>query len=214
MTDLSTLYVPVGLAIGLAAAAPVGPVNLLVIQRALAGQRRAALTIGAGATLADTLFALAAAFGLGAIGIALDRHDMVLRLAGGLVMIGFAVIVWRSAPHLTDAAAAPPSRRRLLAMGLTMALTNPANLLFFITSFSAIGVAGLGHDTPGHRANSLLVAASVAAGAMLWWLFVTSLASRLRERLSDQILILLNHGTAVVLALFGIAALVAGALSG
>lgn len=213
MIDYATLYIPVGLAIGLGAAAPVGPVNLLVIQQALVGRRRAALVIGAGAACADLLFALVAAFGLGAVGIAIDRHDTALRIVGGLVLMGFAGFVWRSAPHL--ASEAPPMHRsRLLAMGLTMALTNPANLLFFLTSFSAIGIADLGHDTAAHRGNSILVALSVGAGAMLWWLFVTTLATRLKGRLSDAALARLNHATALVLGLFGLAALTAGVLAG
>ncbi|KPF61855.1 hypothetical protein IP88_15375 [alpha proteobacterium AAP81b] len=210
--ELATMYIPAGIAIGLGGAAPVGPINLVVIQRALAGRRTAAVTIGIGAALADMAFALAAAFGLGAIGIALDRHDTALRLAGGLLLIGFAVYVWRSAPHI-EASAPPVSRRRLLAMGLTMALTNPANLLFFVGSLSAVGLAGLGHDSDQARANSLLVGASVFVGAMAWWLFVTTLASRLRGRLSDARLAQLNHGTAIALAVFGVGAIVAGVMS-
>lgn len=208
MVSLATLYIPAGIAIGLGAAAPVGPVNLLVIQRALAGQRKAAVAIGIGAALADMGFALAAAFGLGAIGTLLDRHDLVIRIVGGLLMIGFAVVVWRSAPHLAEDAT-PAPRSRLLAIGASMAATNPASLLFFVGSFSAIGFLGLGHDSPQHRVNSILVALSVFAGAMAWWVFVTTLATRFRGRLSDRLLRLLNHGTAVALGLFGSGAVVA-----
>ncbi len=208
MVSLATLYIPAGLVIGLGAAAPVGPVNLMVIQQALAGHRVAAITIGAGAAIADTLFALAAAFGLGTLGVLLDRHDTIIRVVGGVVMLAFAAVVWRSAPRL-GGSAVPVSRPRSLALGLGMAVTNPASLLFFVGSFSAIGFLGLGTDTPQHRVNSILVAASVFAGAMAWWAFVSALATRFRASLSDHLLVLLNHGTAIALALFGSVALLA-----
>jgi putative LysE/RhtB family amino acid efflux pump len=208
MVSLATLYIPAGLVIGLGAAAPVGPVNLLVIRQALSGQRAAAITIGAGAALADMTFALAAAFGLGALGTLFDRHDSLIRIVGGAVMLAFAVIVWRSAPRL-GGAVAPVPRSRLLAMGLSMAVTNPASLLFFVGSFSAIGFLGLGHDTSQHRVNSVLVALSVFAGSMAWWAFVSALAMRFRDRLSNGLLVLLNHGTAVALGLFGVGAVLA-----
>jgi len=212
MTSLATLYIPAGIAIGLGAAAPVGPVNLLVIQRTLAGRRREGLLIGTGAALGDAAFAALAAFGLGALVTLLDRHDTILRLTGGLVLIGFAVLIWRQAPHLGDAGP-PATRARLVAMGASMAVTNPANLLFFIGSFGAIGVTGLGHDSEQHRLNSVLVALSVLVGAMAWWLFVTALATRFRGQLSDRLLRLINHGTAVALGLFGAGALVAAGYS-
>lgn len=209
MFDLATAYLPAGLAIGLGAAAPVGPVNILVIQRALAGQSGAGRLLGFGAALGDALFAIIAAFGLGAIGALLATYAAALRVIGGLVMIAFAVVVWRSAPHVE---AAPGADRgpRLVALGFSVAATNPASLLFFIGSFSAIGFLGLGQDSEAHRLNSALLVLGVFAGAMLWWVGVSEVAARLRGRISDAHLRLLNHGTAIALAVFGVGAAALG----
>ena len=67
MSGLSTLYFPAGALIGLASAAPVGPVNLLVIQRTLTAHTAGALLLGAAGATGDALFAAAAAFGVGAV---------------------------------------------------------------------------------------------------------------------------------------------------
>ena len=204
----ATWYLPMGMLIGLASAAPVGPVNLLVIQRALSRSTASALTVGLGGALGDGLFAIVAAFGLGAVTGMLDAHDTVLRIVGGLVMLGFSIVVWRAAPRLGGASVT--SGRRVALLAFTMTLTNPATLLFFFGSFGAIGFVGIGHDTAPHRINAALIVTGVLAGSMLWWLFVTTLARRLRDRIADRHLIILNHATAVALALFGVAAIVAG----
>ena len=201
-------YLPLGVLIGLASAAPVGPVNVLVIQRALSRSGPSALVIGLGGALGDCVFAIVAAFGLGAVTGLLDAHDTALRIVGGLVMLGFAVIVWRAAPRLDTGT--PSSGKRLALLAFTMTITNPATLLFFFGSFGAIGFTAIGHDTGLHRFNASLVVAGVLAGSMLWWLFVTALARRLRDRIADRHLVTLNHATAVILALFGAAAILAG----
>lgn len=212
LPPLASLHFPVGVIIGIAAAAPVGPVNLLVLQRALGTRRASALLVGLGAALGDALFAAVAAFGLGALVLAMEEHVGLLRVAGGLIMFGFAVVLWRAAPHLVAATRQPPALRDA-AVALTMTVTNPATLVYFIGSFGAVAFAAMGHDTPRHLINAGLVVAGVFTGSMLWWLVVVMLANALRGRMDDRLLVVLNHATAVVLAVFGLAAITAGFLA-
>ncbi len=210
MNALATHYFPAGIAIGLGAAAPIGPINLLVLERALRGQRLAALMLGLGAALGDGSFAVVAGFGIAAISALVREYDTAIRIIGGLVMLGFALIVWRSAPVQVEKDQ-PRGRERLALMSFSMTVTNPATLFFFIGSFSAIGFMGLGHDTAAHRFNAGMLVGGAFLGSMLWWLLLTGVASHWHGRVSDAHLRLLNHGTAVVLALFGIGAALLGA---
>ena len=212
MIDLSTLYFPAGIAIGIGAAAPIGPVNLLVIERTLTRHAGSALVLGFGGALGDSLFAIVAAFGLGAVSGLLHDHHAIIRLIGGIIMLGFAAVIWRSDPHLKDEGEPVPALRvALLTFGMT--ITNPATLLFFVGGFGAFGFVGIGHDTPDHRLHAAMVVAGVLTGSMLWWLFVTAVAKRLRGRVTDRHLVLLNHVTAGGLAVFGIGAIAAGMMS-
>ena len=154
--------------------------------------------------------AAAAAFGVTAVANLLADHALVLRLGGGLIMLAFAVVIWRSAPTLHDRDADQTSVLRMAAAVLTLTLTNPATILFFVGAFSAVGFTGIGHDSPEHLVNAGEVVAGAFAGSMLWWLIVTGIARRLRERITDQHLTLLNHGTAVLLGAFAVAAVVSG----
>ena len=212
LPPLATLHFPVGVIIGIAAAAPVGPVNLLVLQRAIGARRGAALLVGLGAALGDALFAAAAAFGLGALVLAMEEYVGAVRITGGLIMLAFALLLWRAAPHLVADARQPPALRTA-AVAFTMTVTNPATLVFFVGSFGAVAFTAMGHDTPRHLLNAGLVVAGVFAGSMLWWLVVVLLAGYLRGRMDDRLLSVLNHFTAIVLVLFGLAAIIAGALA-
>lgn len=206
---LDILYFPAGLAIGLGAAAPVGPVNLLVIQRTLCRHLGSGLWLGLAAAFGDALFALVAAFGLGAVESFVHAHAAPIRIAGGLVMLGFAVFTWRSAPHLNGRDKALPGWRAG-ALCLSMTLTNPATLLFFLGAFGAVAFVDIGHGSMSALGHATQVVAGVFCGSMLWWLVVTSVAARLRRRIGDPVLVAINHGTAVALALFGAAAIGTG----
>lgn len=208
MSALATLYFPVGALIGLASAAPVGPVNLLVIQRTLTAHTAGALLLGAGGALGDSLFAAAAAFGVSAVTRLLADHALVIRLGGGLIMLAFAVVIWRATPTLRDEDQS--SALRMALATLTLTLTNPATILFFIGAFGAVGFTGIGHDTPEHLVNAAMVVAGTFTGSMLWWLAVSGVARRLRGRITDGHLVKLNKGTAIALGLFAVAAVVTG----
>ncbi len=210
MVSLATLYFPAGVLLGLGSAAPVGPINLLVIQRTLNDSRSPALLLGLGAALGDVLFATIAGFGLGAIGSLVRDHDSLIRIIGGLFMLGFAVLVWRAAPHLEDEPIGG-NGARLVLLGLSMAATNPASLLFFIGSFGAIGFTAIGHDSGIDLFHAAMLVAGVFIGSMTWWVVISGIARRLRGRVSDDHLRLLNHGTAAALALFGLVATITGA---
>ena len=84
--------------VGLAIAAPVGPIGLLVIQRTLRHGRAAGLATGLGAAAADALYGALGAFGVTALIDALQAARVPLALAGGGFLLWLAWRTWRSAP--------------------------------------------------------------------------------------------------------------------
>ncbi len=209
MSGLATLYFPAGVLIGMASAAPVGPVNLLVIQRTLTAHTASALLLGAAGAAGDAVFAAAAAFGMTAVAHVLDDYALVLRFGGGVIMLAFAIFIWRSTPRLRGDGD-PASIIRMTLAVLTLTLTNPATILFFVAAFGAVGFTGIGHHSAEALFHAGLVVAGTFTGSMLWWLIVAGIARRLRGRITDNHLRLLNRGTAVALGLFAIAAVVSG----
>lgn len=89
-----------GMIIGLVTSAPIGPVNVLAIRRAVHYGFLPGLIAGFGAVLADGVFATAAAFGVTAISEFVERHEFYIQTIGGLLLIIFGIVVFRSHPHL------------------------------------------------------------------------------------------------------------------
>src|SRR5262245_2573664 len=87
-----------GVVLGFSIAAPVGPIGLLVIRRALAEGRGAGLATGLGAATADAVFGAIAGFGLTAVTGALAGGSFWLRLAGGLFLCVLGLRTMRSRP--------------------------------------------------------------------------------------------------------------------
>ena len=79
-----------GGAIGLAVAAPVGPVGLLCIRRTLSGGAAVGFASGLGAAAADAAYATMAALGTGAAMRFLDDHAAEIGIASGTLLLVLA----------------------------------------------------------------------------------------------------------------------------
>lgn len=92
MTDSLDLFWRT-LVIGVAVAAPVGAMAVLIVQRTLARGWGAGIVTGGGIATADALYAGAAAFGVAAVSQSLVALQTPLRIAGGL---GLLWLGWRA----------------------------------------------------------------------------------------------------------------------
>jgi threonine/homoserine/homoserine lactone efflux protein len=79
------------LSIGLAVAAPVGPMSLLCIHRTLDHGQGAGLIFGAGVAAADLTYAAIAAFGVTAVSSVLLAGTFWINRFSGTVLVAFAV---------------------------------------------------------------------------------------------------------------------------
>jgi len=196
--------VATGMAIGVAVAAPIGPVNLIVIRRTLRHGRLNGLVTGAGAAMGDGVFAGLAAFSLTAAIDFLLSYELWLQAIGGLFLIILGLRTLLSHPHLADAdadkAAGVPAHVFLTTFALT--ITNPATMLGFIAIFS--GVAGLRSAGQGYGHAATLTGA-VIIGSMLWWFGLSQFVSLFRQRMSDHMLEVINRISGGLIIMFGIA---------
>jgi len=186
------------LLIGLSIAAPVGPIGLLTIQRTLQLGPAAGLATGLGAALADAMYGAVGAFGVTALIDALTAARLPLALGGGLFLLWMA---WRiaRAPVAEHAAAAPGGSDLLRCFAGTFVLTlsNPATIISFIAVFGALA---------GRSAVSSpwTMIAGVLVGSALWWLLLSALVGRLRERFDALWRRRVNLVSAAVLAAFAL----------
>mgnify|MGYP002639370973 CR=1 FL=1 len=74
-----------GIGVGLAVAAPVGPIGILCIRRTLTEGRAQGLATGFGAASADSVYGVVAATGLAVSGVLVSHAD-ILRVGGGALI--------------------------------------------------------------------------------------------------------------------------------
>lgn len=182
--DLIWLFVT-GLGIGLAIAAPIGPMGALCIQRTLARGFAAGFAGGLGTALADACFAAAAALGFAAFSGFVALISLPLGLLGGAFLIYLAWTGWpRGAvgfePRPAAETPAVPEVRglwRFTATTFALTITNPPSILLFAAIFASLGLklAGL--------APALVLVAGVFWGSLGWWAFLAGLVAALHHRL-------------------------------
>jgi threonine/homoserine/homoserine lactone efflux protein len=199
-----------GLGIGVLMAAPIGPVNVLVIQRAVSRGFWGGLAAGLGAVLGDGVLAAIAAFSVAAISDVMVAYGELIQLIGGVLLIGFGIALLLCRPVLLT-----PAHERshllehtgIIPQTFVLTVTNPGAILGM-----AAMIGGLGSLIGGLNTNleALILVASVMGGSLLWWLGLSELIATIRHRLTEGRLNAINRIAGVVLTAFGAALIVEG----
>lgn len=190
-----------GIAVGLAIAAPVGPVAVLCIRRTLLQGPPAGFASGFGAVTADVIFAGIATFGVAALSDVLLRHEIALRIVGGCFLVVLGTRTFFNAPQ----PAGRPLAGRLIksyASAFLLTITNPITIFAFTAIFAGFGIVGRNMSRPASW--SLIL--GVAIGATLWWSGLTLAAGFLRERVAVDRLTWLNRLSGGLILFFAAAA--------
>lgn len=199
------LIIPVGIIIGILVAAPVGPVNVLCIQRAIERGFWGGVAAGLGAVLGDGLIALFAALGVGAVSGAISDYRYTIQLVGGLALVGFGLKLFYTAPRI-EALKANHGRDETLAdfvwdipQTFFLTITNPGAVLGL---FAIFGVVSSYVQVSG-RLDALTLVAATMGGSLLWWISLSRLIDWFRHFLDERRLKMINQVGGALLALFG-----------
>ncbi|MDO8289903.1 MAG: LysE family transporter [Parvibaculum sp.] len=194
-----------GIAIGLAVAAPIGPVNLVVIKRTLRFGKLNGLIAGTGAAIGDGLFAAMAAFSMTAAIDFFLKYELWLQGIGGvfLLFLGYRTLI--AHPHLdaVEGENLSGAVARVFLATFALTITNPATMLGFIAIFG--GVASI--STGQGASHALTLTAAVVAGSMLWWVGLSQFVNLFRQRMSDHLLEIINRVSGGLIIAFGAAVL-------
>jgi threonine/homoserine/homoserine lactone efflux protein len=186
-----------GFLIGISIAAPVGPIGLLTIRRTLAFGRIAGFASGLGAATADAVFGGIAAFGITAISSVLIGAKVYLGVIGGLflVFLGWQTFVSKPAEQAAESRAS--SLGVIYASTFLLVLTNPISILYFTAIISSVGAAG-------NLLSASAMVFGVFMGSVMWWFFLSFIASLLKTRINPRNLKFVNRVSGFVIAAFGV----------
>lgn len=187
--------------IGIAIAAPLGPINVLCVQRTLTSGRKVGFLSGFGAATADGLYGAVAAFGITLISSFLIDNQRLFHLIGGLFLfyLGIKVIIGRTMRVKEETEKIGYFSAYVSAFFLN--LISPVTILSFAAVIAGLGVASLAH---GKLVNSLLIVFGIFTGSMIWAAFMSLSAHFLGSRLGDRRVQWLNIIAGTLLIVFGI----------
>jgi threonine/homoserine/homoserine lactone efflux protein len=199
------LIIPIGLFAGILIAAPVGPVNVLCIQRAIERGFWGGIAASIGSVTGDGLIALCAGLGVGTVSGAVQTHRGIIQFCGGLALILFGLKLFLSHPRLQaphDAAASTGLKDFVWDIPQTFLLTvtNPGAVLGLFAVFGGISTFVEVQST----IDVLLLVAAIVSGSMLWWITLSHLIGRYRHQIDARRLDVINRIAGLLLVGFGV----------
>ena len=207
MTDFYLLLS--GVIMGLIAAVPIGPVNLICIRRTFAFGPLNGFASGLGAAVGDGIFAAIMGFGLTWIAQLIEGYAAIIELIGGALMVwmGWKTFASPPVPRVVDDSEKTEGTNLLKAMASTFALTitNPVTLLSFGVMFAGLG--GLAGGA-GDFNDASFVVAGVVGGSAGWWLVLTTVIGLFHARIDEKAMRLINRACGILVVGCGLAVLI------
>jgi threonine/homoserine/homoserine lactone efflux protein len=208
MSTASLFFTAAG--VGLAIAAPVGPMGMLCIRRTLTGGPRAGLAIGFGIASGDAAYGLIAALGLVGISQFMLAYDRPLHLIAGLFLLYLGVRTLLQKPAADPASGNGDGSGKLAQVGragalrayassLLLTLTNPQTIIMFAALFTTL--APRGAFSP---AIALTTVGGVFCGSIAWWCFLVTVVSLARHAIGQRLRVAIDRIVGITLAAFGV----------
>jgi threonine/homoserine/homoserine lactone efflux protein len=192
-----------GMVVGVAVAAPVGPVGVLCIHRSLTAGWNAGIILGLGAATADALFAGIAAFSVAAVSGFFTDHQAWLQIIGGIVLLAFGAHALRRPP---GGKAQPNTIQTVVGnftTTLVLTLTNPLTLFAFTGMFALFGLT----EVYSRFGDAASLVAGIFLGSMLWWIFLSSSTLFMKSRVNALPMKWIHRVVGIVLIACGLFAL-------
>ena len=196
-----------GILIGIIVSAPMGPVGVLTIQRTLNKGRWYGMITGCGAALSDIIYALITGLGMSFVMdlITSPQNKFVLQLSGSILLLVFGIYCFRADPtkkiHHSG-----KKKGTLIQNGITgflVTFSNPLVIFLFMACFAQF--AFIIPDRPVEMTFGYIC---IVVGALLWWYGLTWLIDMLREKFSNNGIIIINRVIGSIVTIFSIIMLI------
>jgi len=185
-----------GLLLGLAIAAPVGPIGVLCIRRSLTHGFTAGFAGGLGTALADAFYAALAAFGFAVLLADWIEANNWVRQFGAMMLLFLAWQAWNTPTDVEEAQIDTRTLAATFAATFMLTLTNPMTIVSFLTIFTGFGIERAGED------EIIALVLGVFLGSLGWWILLAGAVSQFRARIDAKTTQLINRGAAALLAIF------------
>jgi len=195
---------PAAILIGITIAAPVGPITVLYVRRALSNGWRSGMATALGAASADAIYAAVAAFSFTLLAELFVTLRIPIQLAGGLFLLYLGIRIFRAHPTDQTVQDKGGNLRRDYFSTLLLTLTNPMTILVYAGIFTGAGMAAFNE---GGQSCPLALVTGVFLGSILWAGSLVTAAAFFRARFTPRAMLWVNRISGGVIILFAISTL-------
>ncbi|MEQ9116536.1 MAG: LysE family transporter [Rickettsiales bacterium] len=197
---MSTLFILIkSWIIGIAIAAPVGPIGILCIRKTLEVGIIGALAVGVGAALADSIYAFIAGASFSSISVFLLSKTQHIKFFGGMFLLYLSYKEIKNNSDDSSKTSIKIANRfwKIVTTVFILTLANPMTILSFIGIF-----AGISNDTAS-LSESLAFVVGVFLGSMTWWMVLGFIIVRVKHKISVKLKNSIRYTSASILFCFG-----------
>ena len=193
--------------IGICAAAPLGPIAILVLQKTLHYGRQGGFLSALGSSLIDTTYAIISIFALAIVKEFVNAHQNSLLIGGGIILMGVGYSMAMRDPFrkMKEADDAPSATWKDIVEASLTALSNPGAIFIMLALFTYFRVGDQPQDL---RVAPLILA--VALGSATWWYGFTCFFSQWRNSFKFKTLMWINRVSGILVAIIGLVLLAEG----
>ncbi len=173
-----------GMFVGVALAAPIGPINVEIVRRGLRGGFLHGWLVGFGAVSADTIYCVLVVSGIAPLAdSALLRIPLYLAGAVVLAILGLAGL--RAALAGKDVDSAEPEAKQSYVAGFLMAALNPLGIVYWLSIGAALVASAVAREG---RGGAPILVGGVFFGILCWVTVLAGMAQAGRRFVSEPVL--------------------------
>lgn len=210
------LFLFSGLLTGILLSAPVGPANVLCLEKTLKSGSGVGFIVGAGAALGDLIFVILALMGMVVIGDFQNNHSDIMKYIGSAILVIFATLSFYKGISRARQKDAQNNLLELYAKNqdskkaqkLTAAsgfltnffltVTNPLTPIGVISAVAAVGL-GSGALKYDPILMAVLFTLGTIIGSLGWWYSLTRVAAHFAKNLTGRSLSIVNYIGCVIM---------------
>jgi len=176
--------------LGIAIAAPIGPIGMLCIRKTLEFGLLGAIAVGIGAAIADSIYGFIVVLGLTIVANFLLEKVIFIKILGGIFLLYLAYKEIKTLPNSTVNIGKNKALGKLTAEVFFLTLTNPMTGSSTVEAFAMV--------------------IGIFLGSMTWWLILGTIVLKIKHKLPGSWINYIRYLSAVILSLFGVMAVGSG----
>lgn len=190
--------------IGVGIAASPGPISALCVKKSFEIGIKGAFLVGLGASLADSVYAFMASFGLSEVLKCLQDQEGFIKIIGGIFLLYLAYREIKNTASEIKVPVSVGNDLRIVRNVFMLTIINPMTIFMFLGIFSSVNIGHL--DMYG----ALIMVIGIFMGAMIWHTTMGGIFAFVKHKISSRSTKRIMYVSSFMLAALGFFAIFQG----